>query len=66
MKTFVFDVMLNGRFVCTLKYKYCALFPIDYDDTCYNPTYNGWGDGFLCEPEERSDGKHVIFKEVKE
>lgn len=36
-----------------------------YDDTCYNPTYNGWGDGFLCEPEERSDGKHVIFKEVK-
>lgn len=36
------------------------------DDTCYNPTYNGWGDGFLCEPEERSDGKHVIFKEVKE
>lgn len=37
-----------------------------YDDTCYNPTYNGWGDGFLCEPEERSDGKHVIFKEVKE
>lgn len=37
-----------------------------YDDTCYNPTYNGWGDGFQCEPEERSDGKHVIFKEVKE
>lgn len=22
MKTFVFDVMLDGRFVCTLKYKY--------------------------------------------
>lgn len=32
MKTFVFDVMLNGRFVCTLKYKYCALFPIDFDE----------------------------------
>ena len=32
MKTFVFDVMLNGRFVCTLKYKYCALFPIDFED----------------------------------
>ena len=32
MKTFVFDVMLNGRFVCTLKYKYCALFPIDFQD----------------------------------
>ena len=28
MKTFVFDVMLNGRFICTLKYKYCALFPL--------------------------------------
>lgn len=40
--------------------------PEGYDDTCYNPTYNGWGDGFLCEPKERSDGKHVIFKEVKE
>lgn len=35
MKTFVFDVMLNGRFVCTLKYKYCALFPIL--DTTDNP-----------------------------
>ena len=32
MKTFVFDVMLNGRFVCTLKYKYCPLFPIDAED----------------------------------
>ena len=37
-----------------------------YDDICYNPTYNGWGDGFQCEPKERSDGKNVIFKEVKE
>lgn len=32
MKTFVFDVMLDGRFVCILKYKYCALFPIDFED----------------------------------
>lgn len=32
MKTFVFDVMLDGRFVCTLKYEYCALFPIDFED----------------------------------
>lgn len=32
MKTFVFDIMLNGRFVCTLKYKYCALFPIDFEE----------------------------------
>lgn len=31
MKEFVFDVMLNGRFICTLKYKYCALFPIDLE-----------------------------------
>ena len=32
MKIFVFDVMLNGRFICTLKYKYCPLFPIDVED----------------------------------
>lgn len=32
MKTFVFDIMLDGRFVCTLKYKYCALFPIDFEE----------------------------------
>lgn len=32
MKTFVFDVMLDGRFVCTLKYKYCALFQIDFEE----------------------------------
>lgn len=32
METFIFDVMLNGRFICTLKYKCCALFPIDFED----------------------------------
>lgn len=32
MKTLTFDVMLNGRFVCTLKYEYCPLFPIDIND----------------------------------
>ena len=32
MKTLVFDVMLNGRFVSTLRYKYCPLFPIDFDE----------------------------------
>ena len=32
MKTFTFDVMLDGRFIYTLKYKYCALFPIDFED----------------------------------
>lgn len=32
MKTLFLDVMLNGRFVCTLKYRYCPLFPIDAKD----------------------------------
>lgn len=46
MKTFVFDVMLNGRFVCTLKYKYCALFQIDFEDLTKfilkkRPTFKG-------------------------
>lgn len=27
-----FDVMLNGRFICTLFYKYCPLFPIDSEE----------------------------------
>lgn len=35
------------------------------DGTCYNPTRNGWADGFQCEPEDRSDGKSIIFKEMK-
>lgn len=35
-------------------------------DTCYNPTMNGLVDGFSCESEDRSDGKGIIFKEVKE
>lgn len=32
MKKFVFDVMLNGRFICTLKYEYSPLFSIDFED----------------------------------
>ena len=36
-----------------------------YDDICYNTPYNGCGDGFQCEPKERSDGKNVIFKQIK-
>lgn len=32
MKTLIFDVMLNWRFVCTLRYKYCPLFPIDSEE----------------------------------
>lgn len=41
MKTFTFDIMLNGRFVCTLKYKYRALFPIDFEEL-YISTGNTW------------------------
>lgn len=33
MRTFKFDIMLNGKFVCTLRYKYCALFPIDSENS---------------------------------
>lgn len=29
MKELIFDVMLHDRFVCTLKYRYCPLFPIE-------------------------------------
>ena len=32
MRIFKFDIMLNGRFVCTLRYKYYVLFPIDFED----------------------------------
>lgn len=32
MKTFVFDIMLNGKYICTLRYKYCELFPIDFEE----------------------------------
>ena len=34
-----------------------------YDDTCYNPTYNSWREGFQCEADDRSDHKNVIFVE---
>ena len=37
-----------------------------HDDTCHNPTLNVWADGFDCEPENSSDCKSIIFKEVKE
>lgn len=32
MKTMLFDVMLNGRFVMQLRYEYFPAFPIDLDD----------------------------------
>ena len=35
----------------------------DKYDVCHNPTYNGWGEGFQCDANNRSDGKNVIFVE---
>lgn len=32
MKDFIFDIMLDGRFICTLKYRYNLLFPIDFEE----------------------------------
>ena len=32
MKDLIFDVMLNGRFVCTLKYRFCPLFSITEEE----------------------------------
>lgn len=32
MKTLFIDVMLRDRFVCTLRYKFLACFPIDLED----------------------------------
>ena len=32
MKEFIFDVMLNGRYVCTLKYRFCPLIPITEEE----------------------------------
>lgn len=29
MKTLFIDVMLKGRFVATLRYRYCPAFPLD-------------------------------------
>ena len=31
-KALFLDIMLNDRFVCTLKYMYCPLFMINYED----------------------------------
>lgn len=33
MSVISFDDMLNGRFVCSLKYQYCPMFPITEDET---------------------------------
>lgn len=31
METLIFDVMLNGRFIKTMKYRYCSAAPIEED-----------------------------------
>lgn len=32
MKTLIFDVMLNGRFIATMRYKYSPLFPLEENE----------------------------------
>lgn len=32
METLIFDVMLNGRFIKTMKYRYCSAAPIEEED----------------------------------
>mgnify|MGYP006874329338 FL=1 len=32
MREIRFDVMLGGRWQCTLTYRYCPLFPLDIED----------------------------------
>ena len=32
METLIFDVMLDGRFIRTMKYRYCSAAPIEEED----------------------------------
>lgn len=32
MKTIIFDVMCNGRFIMQYKYRWCPAFQIDFDE----------------------------------
>lgn len=32
MEILTFDVVLGGRYVCTMRYRYCPLFPIDAEE----------------------------------
>ena len=32
METLIFDVMLDGRFIKTMKYRYCSAAPIEEED----------------------------------
>lgn len=34
MRKVKFDVMLKGRYVCTMSYEYCPLFAIQIEDLC--------------------------------
>ena len=61
------DLKVGERFSVTLEIveqNSCDGCFFGHDDTCQ--TVNGWADGFDCEPENRSDGKSIIFQEVKE
>ena len=63
------ELKVGERFSVTLEIveqNSCDCCFFGHDDTCHNPTLNGWADGFYCEPENRSDGKSIIFQEVKE
>ena len=33
METLIFDVMLDGRFIKTMKYRYCSAAPIEEEDS---------------------------------
>lgn len=32
METLTFDVMLGDRYVCTMRYRYCPLFPVSAEE----------------------------------
>ena len=77
MKTLVFDVMLDGRFIHTFRYQYCPLFPIDEeelflaipalrDDT---DKYQWFTDGdlwFKCGDEVCNEGRKIHKATVNE
>lgn len=32
METLTFDVMLGDRYICTMRYRYCPLFPVSAEE----------------------------------
>lgn len=55
MKIAVFDVMLHGKFVCTLEYEYSPLFPIKIEDL----------DKFVIDNRPELEGKPYNIKFIK-